>query len=148
MTGRKYFQIYGEQAAPLPHTKPLFKTAEILKFHDIYKINIGKFIFATLNKNSPDVFWNWFTYSHLIHNHATTSSTVINRENYFDVGTVEQTKFLFTKRSQLVKYGAKMIQVYGPTLWNSLPRELHDSTSLPTFKENLKKYLLDQYNQD
>ena len=73
---------------------------------------------------------------------------MINRENYFDVGTVEQTKFLFTKRSQLVNYGAKMIQVYGPTLWNSLPRELHDSTSLPTFKENLKKYLLDQYNQD
>ena len=148
LTGRKYFQIYGEQAAPLPHAEPLFKTVEILKFHDIYKINIGKFIYATLAKNSPEVFWNWFTYSHLIHNHATTSTTVINRESYFDVGTVEQTKFLFTKRSHLVNYGAKMIQVYGPTLWNTLPRELHDSTSLPSFKQNMKKHLLDQYNQE
>ena len=148
LTGNKYFQVYGEEATPLPHSEPLFKTLEILKFHDIYKINIGKFIFTTLTKDSPEVFWEWFTYSHLIHNHATTSSTIVNRDNYFDVGTVQQSKFLFTRHSHLVNYGAKMIQVYGPTLWNSLPGDLHDSTSLASFKTNLKKYLIDLYNQE
>ena len=109
------------------------------------KINIAKFVYTTLARESPKVFWEWFTYSHLIHNHATSSSTQINRTNYFDVGTVQQTKCLFTKKSHLVNYGGKMIQVYGPILWNSLPKEIHDSSSLPTFKNNIKKYFLDQY---
>ena len=146
LTGNKYFQIYGEEAAPLPRSEPLFKTLEILKFDDIFKVNIAKFVYTTLARESPSVFWEWFTYSHLIHNHATSSSTQVNRTNFFDVGTVVQTKCLFTKRSHLVNYGGKMIQVYGPILWNSLPKEIHDSSSLPTFRNNIKKYFLDQYD--
>ena len=146
LTGNKYFQIYGEEAAPLPRSEPLFKTLEILKFDDIFKANIAKFVYTTLAHENPSVFWEWFTYSHLIHNHATSSSTQINRTNFFDVGTVEPTKCLFTKRSHLVNYGGKMIQVYGPILWNSLPKEIHDSCSLPTFKNNIKKYFLAQYD--
>jgi hypothetical protein len=148
LTGNKYFQIYGEPAVPLPCSEPLFKTLEILKFEDIFKINIAKFIYSTLAQESPAVFWEWFTYSHIIHNHATTSSTNINRAQYFDVGNVEHTRYLFTKRGHLVNYGAKMIQVYGPKLWNSLPKEIHDSTSLHTFKINTKKYLIGQYELD
>ena len=102
-------------------------------------------MYSTLARETPIVFWDWFTYSHLIHNHATTSSTHVIRDNYFDVGTVENTQFLFTKRSHLVNYGEKMIQVYGPILWNSLPKEIHDSPSLPTFKNNIKNYYLAQY---
>ena len=146
LTGNKYFQIYGEEAAPLPRSEPLFKTLEILKFDDIFKVNIAKFVFTTLTQESPAVFWDWFTYSHLIHNHATSSSTQINRSHFFDVGTVEPSKCLFTKRSHLVNYGGKMIQVYGPILWNSLPKEIHDSSSLPTFKDKIKKYFLAQYD--
>ena len=103
-------------------------------------------MYSTLARDTPEVFWDWFTYSHLIHNHATSSSTQVISENYFDVGTVENTQFLFTKRSHLVNYGGKMIQVYGPMLWNSLPKEIHDSPSLPTFKDNIKKYYLAQYD--
>ena len=146
LTGNKYFQIYGEEAAPLPRSEPLFKTLEILKFDDIFKVNIAKFVYLTLAHEKTPVFWEWFTYSHLIHNHATSSSTQINRTHFFDVGTVEQTKCLFTKRSHLVNFGGKMIQVYGPILWNSLPKEIHDSTSLPVFRNNIKKYLLAQYD--
>ena len=46
LTGNKYFQIYGEDAAPLPRSEPLFKTLEILKFEDIFKINIAKFVYS------------------------------------------------------------------------------------------------------
>ena len=146
LTGNKYFQIYGEEPTPLPRSEPLFKTLEILKFEDIFKISIAKFIYSTLDRENPAVFWEWFTYSHLIHNHATSSSTHVIRSNYFDVGTVENTRFLFTKRSHLLNYGGKMIQVYGPILWNSLPKEIHDSPSLTTFKDNIKKYYLAQYD--
>ena len=146
LTGNRYFQIYGEEAAPLPRSEPLFKTLEILKFEDIFKVCIANFVYSTLARDNPIVFWEWFTYSHLIHSHATTSTTQVISNNYFDVGTVENTKFLFTKRSHLVNYGGKMIQVYGPTLWNSLPKKIHDSPSLPTFKTNIKKHYLDQYD--
>ena len=146
LTGNKYFQIYGEVAAPLPRSEPLFKTLEILKFEDIFKISIAKFVYSSLAHENPTVFWDWFTYSHLIHNHATSSSTHVNRSHYFDVGVVENTKFLFTKQSHLVNYGGKMVQVYGPILWNSLPKEIHDSSSLPTFTDNVKKYYIAQYD--
>ena len=145
LTGNRYFQIHGEEAAALPRSEPLFKTLEILKFEDLFKVSIAKFVYSTLAQENPTVFREWFTYSHLIHSHATSSSTNVIRTHYFDVGTVEQTKFLFTKRSHLVNYGGKMIQVYGPTLWNSLPQEIHDSSSLPTFTDNLKKYFIAQY---
>ena len=145
LTGNKYFQIYGEPSTPLPSAEPLFKTLEILKFDEIFKFSIAKFIYSTLASESPAVFSEWFTYSHIIHNHATTSSTNINRAHYFDVGDVEHSRYLLTKRGHLVNYGAKMIQVYGPKLWNTLPKHIHDSNSLPTFKINAKKYFIEQY---
>ena len=39
--------------------------------------------------------------------HATTSSVTITRNQYFDVGTAEPTRNLFTKNSNLVKYGGR-----------------------------------------
>ena len=145
LTGNRYFQIYGE-TTPLPPSEPLFKTLETLKFEDIFKVSIAKFVYSTLAHETPAVFWDWFTYSHLIHNHATTSSTQINRTHFFDAGTVVNTRYLFTKQSHLVNYGGKMIQVYGPILWNSLPKEIHESCSLPTFKDNVKRYFLSKYD--
>ena len=84
---------------------------ENLKFEDVFKVSILNFVYCTLARENPTVFWEWFTYSHLIHNHATTSSTHVIRNNYFDVGSVVNTRFLFTKRSHLLNYGGKMIQV-------------------------------------
>lgn len=40
LTGNKYFQIYGEPPGALPHSNPLNKSLEILKFEDIFKISI------------------------------------------------------------------------------------------------------------
>ena len=146
LSGNRYFQIYGEQAGPLPHSEPLFKSLEILKFDDIFNINIAKFVYLTISKESPDVFSEWFKFSHLIHSHATTSASRVLRENYFDVGTVVASKTLFTKQSHLLNYGGKMIQVSGPILWNSIPPIIQDAPSIENFKEKLKKFFLEQYN--
>ena len=124
MTGNQYFQIYGEPAGPLPSAEPLYKELNILKLHDIFDLNVAKFIYSTLPGLSPEIFSNWFTY---------------NRTNYFDLGTTEPNKTLFTRNSNLVKYGARMIRVYGPTLWNRLPKEIQESSSVATFKIHLKK---------
>ena len=145
LTGNRYFQIYGEQSGPLPSAEPLFKELNLLNFQDAFDLNIAKFIYSTLAELSPSIFTDWFSYTNDIHSHATTSSVTITRNQYFDVGTAEPTRNLFTKNSNLVKYGGKMIRVYGPKLWNSIPREIQDSTSLSTFKIKLKKYFINRY---
>ena len=145
MTGNQYFQIYGEPAGPLPSAEPLFKELRILNFRDTFDLNVAKFIYSTLSGLSPAVFSDWFTYSNSVHSYCTTSAVTINQNGYFEVGTVEPNRTLFTKHSKKVKYGGRMIQVYGPTLWNSLPKNIQDSPSLATFKINLKKHFIDRY---
>jgi hypothetical protein len=148
MTGNQYFQIYGEPGGPLPTAEPLFKELRILNFQDTFDLNVAKFVYTTLSGLSPDIFNDWFTYSHSIHCHATTSSVTVNRKEYFDVGTTETNKTLFAKKPNLVKYGARMIRVYGPILWNGIPKKIQDSSSLSTFKIELKKHFIDRYNSN
>ena len=148
MTGNQYFQIYGEPAGPLPSAEPLYKELNILKFQDVFDLNIAKFVYSTLSGLSPDIFCDWFTYTNSVHSHATTSAVTINRVEYFDIGTTEPSRTLFTKNSNLVKYGARMISVYGPLLWNRLPKKIQDSSSVATFKINLKKHFINQYDSD
>ena len=145
MTGNQYFQIHGEAAGPLPTADPLFKELKILKFQDVFKLNIAKFVYSTINYESPSVFSEWFTFTHNVHSYATTSSTTVNRENYFEVGTTHSTKTLFSRNSNLAKYGAKMIRVSGPNLWNTLPKYIQEAPSASTFKIYLKKYFIQLY---
>ena len=145
MTGNQYFQIYGEPATPLPSAEPLFKELNILKLQDTFDLNVAKFIHSTLSGLSPAIFSDWFTYCNSVHSHATTSAVTINQSEYFDVGTAEPNKTLFTKASKLVKYGARMIRVYGPILWNKLPKKIQESTTVATFKIELKKHFISQY---
>ena len=145
LTGNQYFQIYGEPAGPLPPSNPLFADLGFLKFDDIYKLNISKFIYSTLSDSSPKIFSNWFTYVSDVHSHATRSCATIYRENYFDVGVEIQTYTLYVQKSRLVNYGDKLIKVYGPLLWNTIPEDIQDACSVQTFKLYLKRYFLGRY---
>lgn len=147
LTGNQYFQIYGDPAGPLPSSTPLFAELRFLKFEDIYiyKLNIAKFIYSTLCDLSPKVFSDWFTYISDVHAHATRSNATICRENYFDVGTEVQTYTLYIPKSRLANYGDKLIKVYGPLLWNSIPEVIQDACSVQTFKLYLKKHFLQKY---
>ena len=147
LSNKQHFQIYGETAGPLPTAEPLFKKLDILTLNDIFQLNVLNFVYSTLSYDSPPIFWDWFTYSHQVHSYSTTSSTVIIRENYFDVGTVQETYTLYIQKAKLEKYGKRMMKILGPLLWNKLPEHLQDSDSLSTFKRNVKKYFIDQYNE-
>ena len=45
-------------------------------------------------------------------------------------------------------YGAKMVQVLGPVIWNDLPAIVRDSDSLLLFKKGLIKFLLSGYKDE
>ena len=130
----QHFQIYGEPPGPLPSSEPLYKNLEILKLNDVYKFHIVKFVFQCLFKLTPPTFHGWFTLNSEIHQHGTTSNVEIIRENYFDVGTAIQSKFLHTKQSNLVNYGGKSLQVSGPNIWNDLPNEIRNEERFNPFK--------------
>ena len=145
MSGVQYFQIYDQPPGPLPESEPLFKNLEILKIRDVFKLNIATFIYNTLNNESPSIFSDWFIYRHLVHEHTTRSAAVIIQSEHFDVGYVEPSKILHTQRHKLEKYGKRLIQVYGPVLWNSFPVNIKDASSIHVFKRLVKKHFFDQY---
>ena len=76
---------------------------------------------------------------------ATTSSTVINCANYFDTGTVESTLALRVEKCKLVKFGGRLMKVLGPQMWNKLPNDIQESTSVDTFKKSVKTFYTNQY---
>ena len=147
LTGNKYFQVFGETPGPLPSADPLFKELKILKFNDIFKMIICKFVYLTLCNQSPSPFTDWFIYNHLVHDHATSSSSNISQAHYFDVGIEQPTYTLYVKKYNLFNYGKKMIKTLGPLIWNDLPPNIHDETSIHTFKIHLKKNLIGKYDQ-
>ena len=107
LTGNKYFQVFGETPGPLPSADPLYKELEILKFNDIFKMNICKFVFLTLCNESPSPFTNWFIYSHQVHHHATKSNSTVSQNHHFDVGVEQPTYTLYVKKFNLYNYGKK-----------------------------------------
>ena len=125
----------------------MYKKLEILKIHDIFELSISNFVYSTLTSDSPAIFDNWFQYAHEIHDHTTRASTDVIRENYFDVGHVEQSFTLHTKGATNI-YGRKMIQVSGPVIWNRIPEDIQKAGSIFTFKKNLKLHIFDQYRGD
>ena len=145
LSGNQYFQIQGEPYGPLPASDPLFKNLEILKLYDIFQLNVAKFVYETLIFESPPNFWNWFKYCHEVHAYATTSSTVIHCDNYFDIGTVETTFALRVDKCKLVKFGGRLMKVLGPQIWNKLPTYIQESTSVRAFKKEVKAFYIDQY---
>ena len=147
LTQNQYCQVFGEPAGPLPHADPLFKKTEILKFEDIYKLNIAKFVYKTLCEESPSVFSDWFIYTHDIHLHATRSSTTISQTHYFDIGNEQPTFSLYTPKSKLVNYGDKMTKVNGTIIWNNLPAFIQEASSIFTFKKYIRKHFLENYNE-
>ena len=72
--------------------------------------------------------------------------TTVNMNADFEVESVSGTNTLHTQCSKLVNYGAKMLKVSGPSLWNSLPDYIRNCTSIFTLKKILKSFFLNQYD--
>ena len=147
LSGKQYFQIYGQEPGPLPSSEPLYKKLEILKIHDIFELSISNFVYSTLTMDNPAIFGTWFQYDHEIHDYRTRASTNVIRESYFDVGQAQQSFTLHTKGATN-SFGRKMIQVSGPLIWNRIPEDIQKAGTIFTFKKNLKRHIFDQYRGD
>ena len=133
---------YPRIPGPLYPSDPLFFELGILKVQDVFKLHTSKFIYDCLSHSTPSLFWDWFTYNHSVHHYNNTSSCNIMMKNHFEIESIVQTNILHTQSSRLVNYGAKMVKVAGPLLWNSLPDNIRNSTSVHMFKNKLNFFLL------
>ena len=101
----------------LAHTNPLFLSSGILKLEDLHIFNLCVHIYKFRN-----------LYSEREHDHNTRSTGNL-------VPTFQRTNL--TQRS---------LFYCAPLAWNVLPSDVKNSSSVRTFKKNLKFYLISLYN--
>ena len=136
---------YPQVPGPLISTNPIFKDLQILKVEDVFKLHLLKFVFSCLSLITPSIFFDWFILNHTVHNYNTVSNTTINMINYFEIDNVAETNILHIRSSRLVNYGAKMLKVAGPKMWNNLPLNIRSAKSVKNLKYLLKMFLIGQY---
>ena len=109
------------------HTDEIFQKLHILKFCDIYKLHLGKYMFQELNGLLPEPLLNKFTLCDSVHAHQTRHSNLLYKQS---------------RRTALV---ANSFIIRGPDYWNILPEEIRDSITLKSFNKRLKLHLLNAY---
>ena len=103
----------------LAHSNPLFHKTGILKVHDVYKYSLSIYMYR--NKEKMETVSDLHNYKTRYNNHI-------------------QPKFqrlLITQRS---------LSYCAPKVWNEIPQNIQNSSSLSSFKSNYKKYLIDLYS--
>ena len=105
---------------------PIFDCLQVLKFNDIIILHIVSFVFECVHNLAPTYFRNYFT----------------NVQSIHDICTRQPQKGdLFAVHCNTTQYGLCCIHYTGVRLWDYLPCEIRDSSSLPVFrKKNQNPY--------
>ena len=119
---KKVIRIISKSALDA-HTEPIFKQVKILKVSDIYRSQIGKFMFSFKKGLLPDAFSEMFLLTNQIHHYN------IRNSNSF---------YLFSCRTNIRQFAS----FQGPKLFNSFSTEIQDADSFSQFKSELKTFLL------
>ena len=133
-----HFGILGESVklgenAVLGLSKPelvLFADLKILKLGDIYQLHISSFAFECLHDIAPAQFKDFFRPISSIHSYNTRGAT---RGDFFLV------------RKNTLQYGIRSISYNGVRIWNNIPSEIRNSTSVTSFRKKFKNSLLESY---
>ena len=112
------------------HTDPLFSKLKILKINDLYKFQLGQFMYNFTNNSLPQVFDSMFLRNQSVHNYPTRQSDEFHLPLLRTL--LAQNTFIFT----------------GPRFWNSLENEIKNAPSLYTYKNKLKHFLLKSYKSN
>ena len=118
---------YPDLPGPLAHTPPLFLHLNVLTVFDIFKLQLGKFVYDAVNNIGPANKIINFNMASTIHSHNTRYA---NQGNFF----------LYNART--TRYGLKSLSAEGSKLWRSLPSDIKDRSSKKAFINWLKKYLI------
>ena len=86
----------------LPQSDPLFSSEKILKIIDIYKLQLGKFVFESHNNIGPSQFHNIFNPVTNVHQYHTRYGSSGN---------------FFVTHAHTTQYGLKNIKNSGTRLW-------------------------------
>ena len=110
------------------HTAPLFSKSNILTLHDMYKIDLGVFMYRYSINDLPPTFDNFFSKRSDVHGYQTRH--------------VNDYNIVKNKRS----FSDHAIRYNGPILWNSLDKSLKNSRTVKHFRSQFKSLLVSQYN--
>ena len=116
---RKSLRIIDNQA-PFAHSNPIFHDLKMLKFSDIYRYNLGIYMYKNITK-----FASYFR--------ENQNST---RSGDYYAPTFQR---LTLTQNQSIKY-----QV--PQNWNNIPSLVKNSPSISSFKRNYRTYILSFYS--
>ena len=106
------------------HTTPLFNELRILNVFDLYKYQLGTFMYQYNKNQLPSNFSTFFTKINDIHTYNTR-----NKDNYYHN----------VSKSSLYQ---RTVRINGPTFWNSLDVRLRSQQSLKSFKTAFKNFLI------
>ena len=115
---------------PLAHTPPLFRQLKLLTIYDIYKLQLGKLVFESLNDIGPTKNVIKYVRASEVHSHDTRHARKGN---------------LYTDWVRTTRYGLKNLQNEGSNLWDHLPSVIKSSTNRESFKFKFKNQLLETY---
>ena len=119
-----------------PPSDPIFHELGILRLKDIHSLFVNKFVYKWTMGQTPPNFNDWFIYTSQMHIYNT-------RNTYFE-GV--DTRRLYVPYARTVHYGCKKLKVLAPSLWNIVPLEIKQKSSLSQFTFHLKKYFLNSYS--
>ena len=111
---------------PNLHTAEIFTRLNLLKVNDIYRLELGKLMFKTINSNSYPFINNILTDLQWQHNQNTRKISV----------------YRLPPTRILCDYNSFVFQ--GVKLWNSLPLSVRNSTSMYSFKKEAKLHFISE----
>ena len=105
-----------------------FLNQRILKVHDLYNLEVAKFMHGHFHDLLPVCFAPFFVETRYLHNYSTRHSGSRN----YNITTAKTSR------------GQKSIKFLGPKLWNEVPNDLR-TLSKVNFKIKMKNLLLARY---
>lgn len=109
------------------HTDPLFRDSKILKFDDLYQLEVGKLIYDALHEFLPKPLIHVFKPNTTVHAHHTRQK---------DNPHIHVRRTVVAKNSLVHR---------APQIWSKIPMNIREKTTRNIFKRTLKKSLLFEY---
>ena len=125
-----YKDGYPLKPGPLAHTSPLFHKLKLLNIFDIFKLQLGKLVFESVNGIGP---------SNNVIKFNRVSETHCHNTRYADQGN------LYINSVRTTRFGLKGLQVEGAKLWAAISPGIKNSQTKKAFISRFKKYMLELY---
>ena len=112
------------------HLRHFLTLCKFFKLNDLFKLQVTSFVYECRNNLAPIYFREYFVCIHSVH-------SIRKRKS--------KKGYLFGLRCNTTQYGLRSIHYSGVRIWDSLPVEIRESSSLSNFKKKLKDYFFALY---